>query len=390
MLSGLACADASDPAGPGGPVAPEPPPADTVPPPQDLELRADLFLSGLEAPVLLTHAPGDDRLFIVEQPGRVRVATAAGQLAETPYLDLTDEVSFQGERGLLGLAFHPSFQQNRQLFVSFTDPGGTSRVRRFTETASGERADPDSGLDIIVQAQPFSNHNGGHVAFGPDGMLYFGLGDGGSGGDPQGHGQNRATLLGALLRLDVDAPDAGRNYGIPVDNPFTANPQARDEIWAYGLRNPWRFSFDHVEERLYIGDVGQNTREEVSVVDASDGGHNFGWNLREGDRCFLSTPCDDPDLTDPVIAYDNPAAGCSVTGGYVYRGEAIPELVGTYLYSDFCAGRLEGFRLVDGAAQQRKTWIPERIGGVTSLGEDRAGELYILTAAGSVYLLRRR
>ncbi len=385
-----ACADQSEPAGPGGPVTPDPPPVDTMPPPEGLELEAALFLTGLEAPVLLTHAPGDGRLFVVEQAGRVLVATADGQLTGGPYLDLTGEVSFQGERGLLGLAFHPSFQQNRRLFVSFTDRAGTSRVRRFTEAASGDRADPSSGIDILSQSQPFSNHNGGHLAFGPDGMLYLGLGDGGSGGDPQGHGQNLATLLGALLRLDVDTQTAGRNYGIPADNPFVADPEARDEIWAYGLRNPWRFSFDHIEGRVYIGDVGQSSREEVSVVDAMAGGYNFGWNLKEGDRCFASAPCDDPDLTDPVLAYDNPGSGCSVVGGYVYRGGGIPELAGTYLYSDFCAGRVEGFRLVQGTAQQRKTWIPGEIGRVTSLGEDRAGELYILTAAGNVYRIRRR
>lgn len=384
------CAGESDPAGPGGPVVPDPPPVDTVPPPQDLQLRAYPFLSGLVAPVLLTHAPGDDRLFIVEQGGRVWVATADGQLADEPYLDLAGEVSFQGERGLLGLAFHPSFQQNSHFFVSFTDVTGASRVRRYTQSPSGDRANPASGLDILAQSQPFSNHNGGHLAFGPDGMLYVGLGDGGSGGDPLGHGQDRSTLLGALLRLDVDRPAAGRNYGIPADNPFASDPQARGEVWAYGLRNPWRFSFDHVDGHLYVGDVGQSAREEINVVDAAVGGHNFGWNLKEGDRCFASTPCGDPALTDPVLAYDNPTDGCSVTGGYVYRGSAVPELVGTYLYSDFCAGRLMGFRLVDGAAQQRRTWIADRIGRVTSLGEDRAGELYILTAAGSIYLIRRR
>ena len=340
----------------GDPVAPP-----TPPDPSGLQVTTRVRFSGLRAPVLLTHA-GDDRVFIVEQAGRVRVVSGAGELRQEPYLDITAQVRFQGEQGLLGLAFHPGFSDNGYLYVSYTDRGGTSRVVRYTEATSSS-ADPASALTLLTQPQPFSNHNGGHVAFGPDGMLYVGFGDGGSGGDPLGHGQDLGTLLGAMLRLDVDSPSGGRNYGIPPDNPFLDRPEARDEIWAYGLRNPWRFSFDPTENRLYIGDVGQNAREEISAVESGGGGYNFGWNRKEGDRCFVSAPCDDPSLTDPVLAYDNPGDGCSVTGGYVYRGAAMAELRGTYLYSDFCAGWLRGFRLVGGTATDQTTWIAGPIGG---------------------------
>lgn len=360
-----------------------------LPPDTTLNVATEVRFSGLEAPVLVTHAPGDGRLFVVEQPGRIRRVTAAGELAREPYLDLTDLVGFGGERGLLSLAFHPDFVSNRHLFVSFTGQDGTSRLVRYTEAAGGDRADPASALQILSQPQPFPNHNGGHVAFGPDGLLYLGLGDGGSAGDPLDSGQDTGTWLGALLRLDVDRPEPGRAYGIPVDNPFVGDPTALDEIWAYGLRNPWRFAFDPVDNRLYVADVGQNTREEVSAVPVDPVGYNFGWRLKEGDRCFGQTPCDAPGLTDPVLAYDNPAEGCAVTGGVVYRGSAIPALTGVYLYSDFCAGWIRGFRLEAGEAREPRTLL-EDVGRVTSFGTDASGEVYVLTAGGDVLQLVRR
>ncbi|MDX1661985.1 MAG: PQQ-dependent sugar dehydrogenase, partial [Gemmatimonadota bacterium] len=233
-------------------------------------------------------------------------------------------------------------------------------------------------------AQPFSNHNGGLVAFGPDGMLYVGLGDGGSGGDPGENGQDRSTLLGTLLRIDVDG---GEPYAIPADNPFVDDPDARGEIWAWGLRNPWRFAFDRSTGDLYIADVGQNRFEEVNTVSGAGKGLNYGWDVVEGDACFEPRDgCDRTGLTPPVLVYDH-ADGCSVTGGHVYRGEAIPSLRGVYFYSDFCSGFVRSFRFSGGEAVDRRTWPelepPDR--AVSSFGEDAAGELYLATSGGSVY-----
>ena len=319
----------------------------------------------------------------------MRAVSGAGQLLEEPYLDLTEQVGFGGERGLLSVAFHPEFQANRFLYASFTDNGGTSLIIRYTESPDGDSADPGSAVEILAQSQPFGNHNGGHLAFGPDGYLYFGFGDGGSGGDPLNSGQDTETWLGSMLRIDIDSPSGGLNYGVPGDNPFLNDPTGRDEIWSYGLRNPWRFSFDAQDNRLYIGDVGQNDQEEVSVVTVEPAGYNFGWRVKEGELCFGQTPCDDPGFTDPALVYANPGQGCSVTGGYVDRGSAIPELDGTYLYSDFCSGWIKGFRLVDGEAQDRRTWIDD-VGNVTSFGVDNQGEIYVLTSQGEVLQIIRQ
>ncbi len=379
LLCVTGCAAESDPTNPGqDPVTPDPPPGD---PPPAVSLAAEPRFGGLQSPVLLTHAPGDPRMFIVEQPGRIRVVSASGQLSNDPYLDITNLVGFGGERGLLSAAFHPDFTDNGRVFVSYTDQSGTSRVVRYTEAADGQSLTPSSAVEVLSQTQPFGNHNGGHLAFGPDGFLYFALGDGGSGGDPLDSGQDTRTWLGSILRVDVDR--AGPGYDVPSDNPFVGDPDGADEIWAYGLRNPWRFSFDPGDDRIYIGDVGQNAREEVSAVPVEPVGYNFGWRLKEGDSCFASSPCDDPGLTDPVLDYANPGQGCSVTGGQVYRGQAIPELTGTYLYSDFCAGWIKGFRLVDAQPTERTTWIDD-VGNVTSFGVDAEGELYVTTSGGDV------
>ena len=235
-------------------------------------------------------------------------------------------------------------------------------------------------------AQPFSNHNGGQITFGADGMLYVALGDGGSGGDPFGNGQNTATLLGSLLRIDVDNPDPGMNYGIPADNPFAGSASARGEIWIYGLRNPWRFAFDDVDGLLYVADVGQNSFEEVTIVRADESGVNFGWNIMEGMSCFNSATCDMSGLVMPVLQYDNTGftGNCSITGGYVYRGSAITGLQGHYFYSDFCGGFLRSFRFDVGAVADEQDWGLVA-GSVTSFGEDVAGELYMLVAEGRVF-----
>ncbi len=337
--------------------------------------------SGLNSPVFLTHPTGDNRLFIVEQSGRIRIVDD-GRLLGTPFLDIQNIVLHQGEQGLLSMAFHPDFATNGYIYVYHTDLGGSSRVTRYA--ASGDAADPNSGLAIMTIAQPFSNHNGGQLTFGADGMLYVALGDGGSGGDPLGNGQNTATLLGSLLRIDVDNPDPGMNYGIPADNPFAGNASARGEIWIYGLRNPWRFAFDGTDGLLYVADVGQSSFEEVTVVNAAAGGSNFGWNVMEGMSCFNAATCDQSGFVLPVLQYDNTGLNCSITGGYVYRGSAITGLQGHYFYSDFCGGFLRSFRFDAGAVADERDW--ELVAGsVTSFGEDVAGELYMLVAEGSVF-----
>ena len=246
-------------------------------------------------------------------------------------------------------------------------------------------ADPASAKLIIGIDQPFSNHNGGQLQFGPDGKLCIGMGDGGSGGEPQNHGQDRSPLLGDLLRIDVDAGDP---YGIPADNPYATSTQFRREIWAYGLRNPWRFSFDRTAGLLYVADVGQNAWEEVNAVSATQAGINYGWRLMEGAHCFSPSNCSQNGLQLPVHEYSH-NDGCSVTGGYVYRGTAIPGVVGHYFYSDFCSGFLKSFRVVNGSATDHRTWNVGNIGNVLSFGVDAANELYVLTGGGNVMRLVR-
>ena len=342
-------------------------------------LSTEQVVTGLSAPLFLTHA-GDSRLFIVEQRGRIRIVEN-GQLLDTPFLDISNIVLDQGERGLLSMAFHPNYSNNGFFYVYYTDQGGDSRVALYS--GSGNTADPNSGLAIMTIGQPFNNHNGGLLTFGADGMLYVALGDGGSGGDPMGNGQDTTTLLGSILRIDVDNEDVGLNYGIPSDNPFFGSGTARGEIWAYGLRNPWRFAFDDTDGRLYVADVGQSSFEEVSVVNAAVGGLNFGWNVMEGRSCFNAANCDQSGLVLPVLQYDNVGSNCSITGGYVYRGSELSSLQGHYFYSDFCGGFLRSFRYNNGATADEQDWALNA-GAVTSFGQDSAGELYMIVAAGAV------
>ena len=332
--------------------------------------------SGLDSPVHLVSPPGDPRLFIVEQPGRIRVVEG-GRLRIEPFLNLMDRVSCCGERGLLSLAFHPHYAENGLLFVNYTDAQGDTRVERYRVSADPNHADPSTARLVIRIDQPYANHNGGHVLFGPDGMLYIGMGDGGSGGDPQGHGQNRRSLLGKLLRIDVSQEP----YGIPAGNPFYRERGMRQEIWAWGLRNPWRMCFD--KGQLYIADVGQNLWEEVDVVPASRPGINYGWNFMEGRHCFRSQGCEQRGLTLPVLEYDHDE-GCSITGGLVYRGKQIPHVVGCYFFSDYCTGWVRSFRYVNGVATEYKEWQLPKVRDVTSFGEDSEGELYILSQDGIV------
>jgi glucose/arabinose dehydrogenase len=345
--------------------------------------RLELVASGLESPVHLAAAPDDPRIFVVERRGRIRIIED-GKLMAEPFLDITSRVGSGGsEQGLLSVAFHPDFASNGYFFVNYTDRNGDTRVERYTVGPDADRADPASAKLILTIDQPFANHNGGLIVFGPDGMLYIGMGDGGSGGDPLGHGQNLGTLLGALLRIDVDRGDP---YAIPPDNPFVGRAGARGEIWAYGLRNPWRFAFDRTAGLLYIADVGQNRWEEVNVAPASAGGLNYGWNLTEGNHCFPSDPCDRTGLTPPVLEYSHDE-GCSVTGGHVYRGRAIPELVGHYFYADYCRGWIRSFRYTSEGVRDAQTWSVGNVGMITSFGEDSDGELYVLSQDGRVFRL---
>ena len=335
---------------------------------------------GLSAPLFLTSPPGDlDRLFVVERGGTIRIIRNDSVLA-TPFLDVGSLILAGGEQGLLGLAFHPSYSANGRFYVNYTDTLGHTRIVRYNVSANPDVADPGSAYRILTVQQPYSNHNGGMIAFGPlDGMLYVGMGDGGSGGDPQNHGQNRMTLLGDMLRLDVDG---GSPYAIPADNPFVGSLSIANEIWASGLRNPWRFSFDAATGDLYIGDVGQNQWEEVSYQPASSaGGENYGWRIMEGTRCYNpSSGCPTTGLTLPIYEYDH-SDGCSVTGGYVYRGSAYPALQGRYFVADFCGSWLRSFVVVNGAAAglQDHTATAGPLSGTSSFGEDAEGELYVVS-----------
>lgn len=351
----------------------------------DSGLAVTVVAQGLQSPLFLTSPVRDARLFIVEQSGRIRVVRN-GQLLPTPFLDVSDVVSAGGERGLLGLAFHPEYASNGWFFVNYTDRNGDTRVVRYTVSANTDLADRGSGKMILSVAQPYGNHNGGHVTFGPDGMLYVGMGDGGSANDPHGHGQNPATLLGTLLRLDVDGGDP---YAIPADNPFVGRQDAAPEIWAIGLRNPWRFSFDRQSGLLFIGDVGQNAWEEIDVVPAAAAAVNYGWDVMEGTHCFGSPVCDQDGLRPPLVDYGHDD-GCSVIGGYVYHGTAMPAVQGHYFYADWCQGWVRSFRVRDGGVREHTEWEVGDVGNVLSFGEDAAGELYLLSQNGTVYRLVSR
>lgn len=342
--------------------------------------------AGLSSPVDLQAIPGDrSRLFVVEQGGRIRVVRG-GAVLPAAYLDIASRISSGGERGLLGLAFHPAFAQNGRFFVNYTDGNGDTKIAEFRATAAADVADPNSERQILFVPQPFANHNGGGLAFGNDGMLYIALGDGGSGGDPQGNGQNLATPLGKILRIDVDR---GSPFAVPPDNPFVARAGAFPAVWAYGLRNPWRFAFDRLTGDLVIGDVGQNALEEVDVGLASHrGGENYGWNITEGTRCFRpASGCSTAGLTLPVVEYGR-GDGCSITGGVVYRGCRMPGYHGTYFYGDYCTGMIRSFRLVSGQALDQRDWtaaLGRGIGNISSFGIDADGEVHIVDYDGEIY-----
>ena len=354
-------------------------------------LRVELHTAGLTDPIGITHAgDGSGRLFVNERAGRVRVITADGSLLEEPFVDLSNRVLFGNERGLLGLAFHPDFAANGRLFVHYSRAGdGATVVSELQASADRVSADPGSERQLLSVAQPFANHNGGQMAFGPDGYLYIGLGDGGSRGDPLGNGQNRNVLLGKILRLDVDRQPAGEPYGIPPNNPFAAggaDPGAGlAEIWAYGLRNPWRFSFDPEGGALYIGDVGQGSWEEIDRQPGdSRGGENYGWSVMEGRHCFQSD-CDQAPYVKPIAQYSH-EVGCAVAAGHVYRGNEYPELDGVYVFADYCSGIFFTLQIDEGTISPKQVLDSEL--RVTAFGVSETGELYAADLNGAIYRVR--
>ncbi|HSL92754.1 MAG TPA: PQQ-dependent sugar dehydrogenase [Candidatus Limnocylindrales bacterium] len=339
--------------------------------------------TGLSVPVGVTHdGDGSGNLYIVEQSGRIKLVKN-GTLQAAPFLDISTRVLSGGEQGLLGLAFPPGYAVKQYFYVNYTRvPDGNTVIARYRLAAGSESADPGSEEILLLVSQPFANHNGGQLAFGPDGFLYIGMGDGGSGGDPQNNAQNPASLLGKILRIDVESGVVP--YAIPPANPFVQSPGFRGEIWALGLRNPWRFSFDRQTGDLYIGDVGQGAFEEVDFQPAgSAGGENYGWNIMEGTHCFGNPACSSAGLILPVAEYDH-GQGCSITGGFVYRGTTYPRMQGVYLYADFCSGRFWGLKR-DGSVWQNTLLLTEPH-SIASFGEDEAGNLYAADlVAGIVY-----
>lgn len=343
--------------------------------------------SGFFHPTFLTHA-FDERLFVTEQHGLISIVQD-GRRLETPFLDITDRVSDQAsEQGLLSVVFHPNYAENGWFFVNYTDLNGDTVVSRFEVTEDPNVADPNSEFVLLFIDQPYANHNGGQLQFGPDGYLYIGMGDGGSANDPDDNGQDPNALLGSLLRIDVNKTGNGTNYAIPADNPFANDrPGWRPEIWAIGLRNPWRFSFDRDTGDLYLADVGQNQYEEVNFNPAgSTRGLNYGWPIMEATHCFREENCSPDGLVIPIAEYDH-SFGCSITGGYVYRGQQYPALNGYYFFADYCSGII--WMLPAGDTDTEAVVVAESGLVISSFGEDSAGELYVLDhSEGTVYQIQ--
>ncbi|MCP4871936.1 MAG: PQQ-dependent sugar dehydrogenase [Proteobacteria bacterium] len=394
--SAQAAPESATPPPPGPHVAEGAPlPGPCATPHAGTDLALAPVVAGLLRPVLVTAPPGDPRLFVVEQNGIVRVLKD-GAVLPAPFLDVASEVRTRNpEQGLLGMAFHPKFPADPRVFIhhSQRDSGDTAVVEFRVDSASPDVVDPASAALILEVEQPYGNHNGGHLEFGPrDGFLYIGLGDGGSANDPKANGQNKATLLGSMLRIDVDNASPGLTYGIPADNPFVNDPGARDEIWAWGLRNPWRYHFDPVTGELVIGDVGQHSVEELDYhAPGMAFGANYGWDVYEGGECFeRHNACGEAGFEAPLIAMEAYAPCNSITGGPVYRGQCLPDLAGTWFWSDYCHDFVGTFRIRDGKAVDRadltKRLDPKHTAliGVSSFGVDGFGEVYVLSHRGGV------
>ncbi|NOV22758.1 glucose dehydrogenase [Cupriavidus necator] len=346
--------------------------------PETVQLSLTQVAGEFAAPIFLTAPAGDARLFVVERAGRIRIVRD-GALLATPFLDIAALTTTDGERGLLSMAFDPDYAANGRFYVYYTDTSGAITIARYhVSAANPDLADAAGTVLLSIPHPTFSNHNGGQLAFGPDRMLYIGTGDGGGGGDPAGNAQNAATLLGKMLRIDVGGASG---YGVPAGNPFIGQTGSRGEIWALGLRNPWRFSFD--AGSLYIADVGQDLREEVDVAPSTSAGLNYGWNRTEGTACMGAATCDKSGLTMPVFEYGHEAGGCAIVGGYVYRGSASPALQGRYFYSDLCTGKLQSFMYRDGIATEPVDWNVTVPGSVFSFGVDSTQALYVLADPGT-------
>ncbi len=350
-------------------------------------IKEELIATGLKMPVAITHTgDGSGRLFIALQNGQIIIYDGT-QVLPTPFLNIESLVSCCGEQGLLSVAFHPNYANNGFFYVNYTNTNGDTVIASYTVSADPNVADPNSSVILLTITQPFSNHNGGQLQFGTDGYLYIGMGDGGSGGDPQNNAQNLEVLLGKMLRIDVDS---GIPFTIPPDNPFVGNPSARDEIWAFGLRNPWRFSFDRLTGDLFIPDVGQEDWEEVNFqLSGGSGGENYGWRMMEGNHCFNpTTNCNDGTLTLPILEYDH-SLGCSITGGFRYRGNMNLQLSGTYIYGDFCSGRIWGATEDDNGVWTTTELLDTNF-DISAFGEDEASEIYFShysTSDGAIYRL---
>jgi len=345
-------------------------------------ITLESFASGFSSPVDLQSA-GDDRLFVVEQGGRIKVLNSDGSTNGTPFLNISSLIDTGSEKGLLGLTFHPDYTNNGYFYVHYSDSGGDTQISRFSVSGDPDIADPGSEFQIIDYNQPFPNHNGGALNFGPDGFLYISSGDGGSGGDPGNRAQNTELLLGKLLRIDVDNPGGGNNYGIPGDNPFAGDPSKAEEIWAYGLRNPWKFSFDSETDDLWIADVGQGAREEINKAEIGEAGVNYGWRCYEGNLPFNTANCPDPStMKFPIAEYPHPT-GTSITGGYVYRGTIYDNIMGYYFAADFGTGLIV---TVDPAGNY--TSLGTFGGNWSSFGQDADGELYIVNYNGTIFKIK--
>lgn len=350
--------------------------------PQAFAIGLELVAEGLTRPVQVVD-PNDEsgRLIVVEQGGTVQILVD-GIVQDEPFLDISGRVTSGSEQGLLSIALHPDFAENGTFFIDYTDQDGNTQIERWRVSEDDpNRANPDSVETIMTVEQPYPNHNGGLLLFGPDGYLYIGLGDGGSQGDPHGNGQDLSTLLGSILRINVDSTTGDLPYGIPNDNPFVNEEGARPEIWLYGLRNPWRFAFDRETGDLFIGDVGGTAYEEIDLFPAGSDGRNFGWNIMEGPECYRADDCDQSGLELPIFAYTHDEGGCSITGGNIYRGAEIAELQGVYLTADYCSGQLWGIGLNEGGEWVASAPIETGL-NVSSFGEGASGELYVVDLGG--------